>query len=85
MIYDSESQADRAQLALAYDNILKPKEEPERWYIVKVTITREYEGSFFGTQQAAEESAIRNFKRHTQDFDEETISVESEEEGNVNG
>lgn len=63
-----------------YDRLLIPPDEPERWWAVTVTITREYEGSFFGTQDGAEEAAKQSFKQHDRDFIDETIEAESEKE-----
>ena len=61
-----------------FSRFQEPPKEPEKWWNVKVTITREYEGEFFGTKESAEQDAADSFKQHDQDFDEETIKSESE-------
>jgi len=82
-MFDSDKASDRQAMALAYDRVLQPEDETECWWRVEVTITREYEGAFYGTKEGAKESAKRSFKKHDQDFDEEFISAESNKEATI--
>jgi hypothetical protein len=57
-----------------------PPEEKPCWWRVNVSITRAYSGLFEGTREQVEEAAKECFKRHDQEFEDESIEVESEEE-----